>query len=75
MKCQIKIYKKSNNFLGYTFEFSHDKFYMKVAAYRIKYWFLCKSTKVVNSLTLSEANPKQIRHFVKLLQLAERFYV
>lgn len=37
MKCQIKIYKKSNNFLGYTFEFSHDKFYMKVAAYRIKY--------------------------------------
>jgi hypothetical protein len=75
MKCGIKIYKKTNMFLGYTIEFSHDKFYMKVTTHRIKYWFLCKSTKVINSLTLSEAKPKQIRHFVKLLQLAERFYV
>lgn len=75
MKNVLKIYKKSNMFLGYTIEFSHDKFHMKVPTFRIKYWFLCKTTKVINSLTLSEAKPKQIRYFVKLLQLAERFYV
>lgn len=72
MKCNLTIHNKQ---LGYKVIFSHNKFTVKIPNSRSRYFFICYSTKIINSFIISESNPNQIRHYVKLLNLSERFYL
>jgi len=77
MKCNLTIHNKQKIFLGYKINFSHNKFTVKIPNSRSRYYLVGHSTttKIINSLIFSEANPNQIRHYVKLLNLSERFYL